>query len=272
MSQGLGLAFIGAGGLAHSLAQAFHQRTAHRVHQVLSLSHASAAALAALLPSAQAGDMAQPLHPSVRAVVLCVPDSQIAAVAALLAPQLRQRQTPPLLLHTAGSVPLAALQQVYAGPIGVLYPLQTFTRGRAVDWGAIPLFLEASPDGRIPLQTLATDLASASIHWIDSAQRAQLHLGAVFAANFVNVLMAQAARLAEPLGLAEQPHRLYLPLLKEVVAKLHHLRPEEAQTGPARRGDTHTLAQQEAILETLAPELAELYRLMSRLIFHLPTP
>ena len=43
--------------------------------------------------------------------------------------------------HTAGSVPLAAIPEKFAHR-AVFYPMQTFTKGREVDFSVIPVFLE----------------------------------------------------------------------------------------------------------------------------------
>ena len=49
------------------------------------------------------------------------------------------------VVHTAGCVPLEALPACF-GARGVLYPLQTFTRGRAVELSEVPFFTEASDE------------------------------------------------------------------------------------------------------------------------------
>ena len=56
-----------------------------------------------------------------------------------------------------------------------------------------------------------------------------------------------------------------LPLMEETVAKLHQLPPNEAQTGPAARGDMNILRHH---LEALQddPRLAQIYELISKSI------
>ena len=64
-----------------------------------------------------------------------------------------------VVAHTAGSVPLDALGRF--AHRAVLYPLQTFTAGRAVDFARVPLFIEASDEatrgGRGALRTAPLD-------------------------------------------------------------------------------------------------------------------
>ncbi|MFN8995399.1 MAG: NAD(P)-binding domain-containing protein, partial [Pseudomonadota bacterium] len=81
MMGGHRLTLIGAGGLAHSLAHAFVQRSPHQVVQVLSRTGTTAELLVRQLPAARAGDMRQAVHTGVQAVLLCVPDGQIVTLA-----------------------------------------------------------------------------------------------------------------------------------------------------------------------------------------------
>ena len=48
-----------------------------------------------------------------------------------------------LWVHTAGSMPMDVFKG-HAARYGVLYPMQTFSKERAVDFRAIPFFLEAN--------------------------------------------------------------------------------------------------------------------------------
>ena len=93
-----------------------------------------------------------------------------------------------------------------------------------------------------------------------SVQRAYLHIAAVFACNFTNAMYRMAAELLEKEGL---PFEVMLPLIDETAAKLHHLSPAEAQTGPAARGDKDILARQSVMLGDV---YREVYNLVSRYI------
>lgn len=255
----MNLSFVGAGGLAGNLAPAFSQNPRHRVVQIRSRSMEGARQLAFLAASAQPGDMTAPLHPDTEAVVLALPDSQIAPVAEALIPLLQPHQ---LLLHCAGSVPLSVLQ-AHSGPIGVLYPIQTFSRKRKVNWADIPMMVEGANGGEELVTELARSITGGPIRVLTSEQRRVVHLGAVLASNFTNALIAQATRLVKDLDL---DHNLFLPLAREVVAKLDQLTPLQAQTGPAMRGDKETVTEQKALVREVAPELIPMYELMTQII------
>lgn len=164
-----------------------------------------------------------------------------------------------VFVHTAGSVPLSVFEG-HAGGYGVAYPMQTFSKERAVDFGGIPVFVEGSDEATSRLlRELFSDISSSVVE-LGSGRRRFLHLAAVFACNFPNHCYAVAEALLEGCGL---PFDLLLPLVDETARKVHALRPREAQTGPARRGDRRVMAAHERLLAVDGYALS-LYRLMSR--------
>lgn len=155
-----------------------------------------------------------------------------------------------LFLHTAGSMPLSVFEG-YADNAGVLYPMQTFSMDREVDFREIPLFIEGA-DPRI--RAVAESL-SAHVYELSTADRKYLHLAAVFACNFANHCYTLAADVLQKKGL---PFDVMLPLVDETARKVHELHPTEAQTGPAVRGDQNVMQAQAALLDGKAKEIYEL--------------
>ena len=150
-----------------------------------------------------------------------------------------------LVAHLAGVLPLAifAAQPRVRG--GVFYPLQTFSPGRAINWPAVPLCIEAADlAAEATLLNLAGSLSQHVLR-LDSAKRLKLHVAAVFANNFTNHLLGIAdALLAE----AALPATLLAPLVRETVDKALAHAPFTVQTGPATRHDGPTLAAHQAAL------------------------
>jgi len=161
-------------------------------------------------------------------------------------------------LHTSGSRDLCTMTK-YHGHAGVLYPLQTFSKGKVLDFSSVPLYIEASNESSLArVETLAHSL-SQEVHHASSEARVALHVAAVLSCNFSNYLIW----LAEELLSAHQlPSKALLPLLDEMIEKLHHLPAREAQTGPAQRGDQTVIEQHLKLLHN-TPELEQLYRLLS---------
>ena len=234
---------LGAGRVATHLVPALVE-AGHRVVQVWSRTEASARVLAEPLGIPYITDL-DAVATDADVYIACVADGALPEVAAkigglTLRPLQGERELTgairetPLFLHTAGSVPMDIWSKTGAQHYGILYPLQTFSKERAVDMREVSLFIEASdevPMARI--EALAHSL-SERVFRADSKRRARLHIAAVFACNFANAMYDAAHRL-----LAEDdiPFEVLLPLIDETAAKVHTLAPREAQTGPAVRGD-----------------------------------
>lgn len=188
--------------------------------------------------------------------IICVSDDAVAHVADTLCPL----HPDALFVHTAGSLPLS----LFAGKArryGVIYPLQTFSKGRILDFRSIPIYIEGS-DAEV--ETTLTELAakiSDHVAILSSEHRKYLHLSAVFACNFVNHCYALAGDLMQAAG---RPFEELLPLIDETAQKVHALSPRAAQTGPAARGDQQILKRQEALLRD--PLTRDAYHALSRSI------
>ena len=150
-----------------------------------------------------------------------------------------------IILHTSGSLPMDIFKP-YVTYYGVLYPLQTFTKKRDLDFKEIPLCIEASNPEVLEVLRGLTRLLSVRVEEISSEKRKTLHLAAVFANNFVNHLYGIAGQILEQEGL---DFSLLRPLIFETAHKVMLMTPENAQTGPARRGDESILGMHKAMLK-----------------------
>lgn len=195
------------------------------------------------------------LNSDVDIILLCVSDDAIKEVSD------RIGETGALLAHTSGSVPLSVLAGK-GSESGVFYPLQTFSKGVELNYREIPLFIEASSKEGLKKLRQIGELLSDNIHEADSESRRKLHLASVFACNFTNALAGIADGLLMDSGF---DIKVILPLLKQTIDKLHLLSPKEAQTGPAKRGDSEVMESHLKMLEE-KPRLKELYSLMSDII------
>lgn len=184
--------------------------------------------------------------------VIAVTDSAIASVAAEIG------DVPGLVVHTAGSVPMSVLPQHRKG---VLYPLQTFTKGRSVDMRSVPLFVE-SEGGEELLLHVASQLSDTVIP-MDSERRRYLHLAAVFCNNFTNHMYRITEEL---LSQHDIPFEVMLPIIDETARKVHSLTPAQAQTGPAVRWNQGVMEAQQNLLER--DDLRQLYQIISKSIHH----
>jgi predicted short-subunit dehydrogenase-like oxidoreductase (DUF2520 family) len=145
-------------------------------------------------------------------------------------------------------------------PIGVLYPLQSFSRSREINFSTVPFFVESTDSALAGRLIELAQRLSPVVTELSWERRVHLHLAAVFVNNFTNHLIDIAQQHLE----AEQlPFDWLKPLLRETIDKLDTQRAKAAQTGPAKRNDQQTIRQHIAML----PEHeAAIYRLLSESI------
>ena len=251
---------IGAGRLATNLCPALHE-AGHKVVQVYSRTMDAALQLAEQVGAEAVNDV-ELLTTGADVYIFSVTDTALP----LLIPQVVKGREGAVFLHTAGSVPMSVFADTSAAVhFGVLYPMQTFSKERKVDFRDVPFFIEGSD---MPAMQAAGTLASSlsvNVRPLSSEARRHLHLAAVFACNFANHCYQLSAEILQRHGL---PFDIMLPLVDETARKVHHLSPREAQTGPAVRYDQSVMLAQLQLLADM-PMHARIYQDMSESIHKL---
>lgn len=208
----------------------------------------------ALLRESQATEL-KSLCRNADLVIIAVSDDAIAEVA---------KQIPKgdyIVIHTSGSVSL----DVFGGRFknfGVLYPLQSFSKSKVVDFKKVPILIEASNKKTSILLKSFAEKFSDRVETMDSVKRRSLHLSAVIMNNFVNFLATNSYHFLESNNIDGS---LLHPLMKETIARLKTHHPREMQTGPAKRNDHIVIENHLKQLES-NPKLQSLYRLISQQI------
>jgi len=251
------LVFVGAGRLATNLAKALSEK-GHRIVAVYSRTKTSADALCTVVGGFPT-DSLNFLPVTADAFIIAVKDDALPETIDSLRHG-REKQT---FLHTAGSIPISVFG--CHQHCGVIYPMQTFSKEKQVDFSSVPFFIEAS-DAQ-SLQTAREIALSVSSHVkeLSSDERRYLHLAAVFACNFSNHCYALAAQILEQHGLRFD---VMLPLIAETADKVKTIHPREAQTGPAVRYDEHVIEAQKALLAD-NPSMQQIYDIISKSIHQL---
>jgi predicted short-subunit dehydrogenase-like oxidoreductase (DUF2520 family) len=165
-----------------------------------------------------------------------------------------------VVAHTAGSLSLNDLEKF--NNHGVIYPLQTLSREKELNFNQVPLCIEGNnKSSEVILNELAKSISS-MVSQVNSNQRLQLHLAAVFACNFVNHLFAIADKLLTDKQL---PLQMLIPLIDETCNKAKQMTPLDAQTGPALRND-QTVINHHIEMLTNEPDLSQIYQLLTESI------
>jgi len=236
---------IGSGNVATHFSQALNA-SGHSIVQIWSKGLENAEVLGNSLQAPAINDLKQ-LDQNADLYLIAVRDDAIASVAEHL------KDVHGLVLHTSGATELTVLSTLKRS--GVLYPLQTFSKTKALDFNLVPLCIEASTPADLSIvRDLATQLSS-KVYEVDSKQRKILHLAAVFACNFTNHLYHISSSILEENQL---DFAMLQPLIQETMEKIHTETPFNAQTGPAVRNDQATLDAHINLLKS-SPEFKEIY-------------
>ncbi|MDC6364472.1 MULTISPECIES: Rossmann-like and DUF2520 domain-containing protein [Flavobacteriaceae] len=168
--------------------------------------------------------------------IIAVSDGSIAEVSQFLSDKKG------IVAHTSGAMEMDVIQHPNKS---VFYPLQTFTKGKSLNFEETPICIETK--NKAALQTLHKLARSISnnVHEIDSEQRKKMHLAAVFVNNFTNYLYGVGEEICLDV---ELPFDLLKPLIKETAEKIQLMSPKQAQTGPARRNDQESIKKHLSLL------------------------
>lgn len=253
-NQATSVVIIGSGNVAEVIAVGVAESWALELRQIVARNEERAAAIATLTNTEYTTDFSEVEEADF--YIVAVSDRAVEEVAAQI-----ERPADSIMLHTAGSVGMDALGE---GLRGVLYPFQTFTVGRRVEFTEVPLFIEGctlAVESRI--EELAQALSSRVYH-ASSSRRREIHLSGVLACNFVNALYSMAAdHLQQRESL---PFDVLRPLILETAQKaVESQHPRSVQTGPAVRGDKAVVERHLAMLDE--ENKREIYKLLNDYIW-----
>ncbi|MEM9050777.1 MAG: Rossmann-like and DUF2520 domain-containing protein [Bacteroidota bacterium] len=235
MSQFKSVALIGTGRVAHQLGAALKENDVE-IASVFGRNAAEAEVLAGKLNAQVISDLSSVIHAEL--ILLTVSDDAVAEVSAQLNPN-----NSALVAHTSGAVPLQAINE--KNRRAVFYPLQSFSMDKQIVWENVPFCLEAENDEDLNGLGQLAERLSERIFVLSSEQRKSLHLAAVFANNFANLMFELSEELLEK---AEIDRSILHPLILETANKVLMQPAGISQTGPAARGDRKTIATHRELL------------------------
>jgi predicted short-subunit dehydrogenase-like oxidoreductase (DUF2520 family) len=254
MTKNTQVSFIGSGNLAWHLAPALDNAD-FPVLEVYSKNPSHAALLVERLYEADVKASLDFSTSSSSVFIIAVSDDAVEEVVQeIILPE------DAILLHTSGSQPLTILGYAATQNLGVLYPLQTFSKDKKVDFKDIPVFIESTNETTDRVLRAITNALSNSVIPLNSFERRALHVAAIFASNFTNHMLLVAQDIMKEHSLV---YDWLKPLIAEMINKSLNIGPENAQTGPARRGDLEVLDKHLEFLHD-NPPAAELYKVISQ--------
>lgn len=219
-------AVIGAGRLGHALARAMRDANAHVIG-----------------PLGRGEDL-----PDCDVVLLCVPESAIAELAASI-------PLGPIVGHCSASFPLDALaphERLAA------HPLMPITKAGADFRGAVCATDGSTPRAAAVAEQLALLIGMRPV-LVPADKRALYHASASMVANYFTTLGDAAERLAAPCGIDRND---FAPLVRAAVENWIALGGKQALVGPVSRDQKETVARQRAAVADTAPDLVPLWDAM----------
>ncbi len=248
---------IGSGNAATCLGKALY-KAGCLIMQVFSRDIKNAEILAEQL-SAQSINSYYDLRDDADLYIIAVPDTFIADVAAEMFNKANISRS--LVVHVSGNTPLNALSRVFSRT-GVLYPLQTMTKDKEIDFTDVDLIIDAAFEEDLPIiESIARKISQKVLH-LNDRQRKAMHISAVFCNNFVNRMYVEAQKISEDAGV---PFSIFHSLIIETAKKATESHPSIVATGPAIRNDMATILSHIELLEG-DPALKRLYVDLTRRI------
>ncbi len=254
------LSFAGSGNAGTFLALQLFKAGCF-INQIYSRTLANAKLLSAKV-SAEAIDDVNKIDNNIDLLIIALPDNVIPGFCENLSKTGKFKELK--IASVSGSVRLSEFSS-YFQHSGVLYPLQSFTRKTNPVSREIPLCIEATDEQTQSIIKQVSEYISDDIRYLDSKQRMQLHMAAVFASNFTNHMIALADDILSHAGIQRD---ILLPLIHETINRLDTHRAIDMQTGPAVRNDFNTINKHIDLLDKFGDErLTGIYKLISENIY-----
>ena len=243
---------VGSGNVAEALAVAVAGTEGLELRGIAARNAARAARIAAMAGGVWSGPISGAAASDL--YLIAVSDRSVAEVAAALP------HRGGVAAHTAGSVAADVLRAAGWERCGVVYPFQTFTAGRRVDFSQVPLFVEGSDEAAACLLERFARRLGRTVFRASSEQRRAVHLTGVLACNYSMAADYLASRAALHVDVL---HPIIMETARKAVALAH---PRDGQTGPAVRNDRAVISRHEDMLAG-EPLQRDIYRLLTEYIW-----
>ena len=249
------ISIVGPGRLGTSLAHALH-RAGYKVAEIVYRPGPSARTARALAKKIGAEAL---LYPEQFAplVILCVADSQLAAVSQELANWPWKGR---VAIHTSGAMTsdILALLRAKGAAVGSMHPMMSFVSGTVTPLKGVAFALEGDAKARRIASAIARDVGGNSFVLKKSA-KALYHAFGAFASPFLIATLAAGERLGRKAGLAEAQARAAMrPIVAQTLRNYLEKGTASAFSGPMIRGDVETIRKHLDVLRAV-PNVRDAY-------------
>jgi predicted short-subunit dehydrogenase-like oxidoreductase (DUF2520 family) len=260
------VSIIGAGRVGASLARLLRAR-GWRIGAVVTRSLATARAAVRAIGAGTPSTKLAPEASDSQVILVAVPDTQIARVAASLARIAGKACRGEVVLHTSGALDrsvLAPLARLGAFT-GSLHPMQTFSGRGAPNLKGVVFAVEGDARALRTAAQIARQLGGIPVK-IDGSGKAAYHAAGALAAGHALALIESAVRILIAQGFSRRRAlAMLLPLTRQMLENFERLGPRAAWTGPIVRGDFAVVTRHAKALKRFPREFAAAYAALAHL-------
>lgn len=254
------IAIVGAGTLASALASAFHSN-GYRISEIVSRSNPQSLRRARILASAtqSSATTAQAAELSAGLVWICVPDDAIASVASQVVGERDWRGK--IVVHSSGALSSDALEPLRrkGAEVASAHPLMTFVTSSQPKLAGVPFALEGTAKALTAVEGIIGDFGAQAFR-IAREEKAAYHAFGFFSSPAIVALVAAAIDVGKLAGLdAKRARDLMEPIVRQTIDNCFRTSPQQAFSGPVRRGDIETIRKHLEVLHQ-QPDSLDLYR------------
>jgi len=163
------------------------------------------------------------------------------------------------VIHCSGATPIDVFHDFERG--GVIFPVQTITKQIDFSFKNIPFCIESKKTSDLKLLKKLVKNLHGTFKCLDSNQRANVHLSAVWINNFVNHMISKGKKICIENNIS---FSLMEPILKKTVDQAISQNPDKVQTGPALRNDINTLKLHSSLIKNSDDK--SLYKIITKSI------
>jgi predicted short-subunit dehydrogenase-like oxidoreductase (DUF2520 family) len=256
------ITIIGAGRLGSALARALH-KAGYEIHEIVTRADVIGTKVRAFAKSIGAQTVS--FHKATfdaDLIWLCVPDREIANVAASIASRTNWRKK--VAFHSSGALSseeLNVLRELGAR-VAAVHPFMTFIADTAPALHGVPFALEGDAAARRKAQLIVRDLGGNPFLISKNHKPAYHAWGSLVSPMLVALLAAAEAAAIEAGQPAKIARARMLPMVKQTIANYEALGPAGAFTGPIARGDAAVVRKHLNALKK-QPDIAEVYRALA---------
>ena len=260
----IAISIVGAGTLATALGVALRQ-SGFRIAEVVSRDKPESVRRARSLAKrvgARAATLSRARFDA-RMIWICVPDDYIGQVAGLIEPRRTWRGK--IVVHASGALSSEVLGKLAkaGAQVASAHPLMTFVNVSEPDLHGVPFALEGDPKALRAVAGIVRALGAKPFR-IHRKFKAAYHAFGFFSSPAFVELFAAAQRVGELAGFSESRAReLMEPIVRQTIDNIFRSTPQQAFSGPLRRGDAATILKHLEVLRP-KPELLAAYRALAQ--------